>query len=211
MFAPRYFAPRYWPGRFFAPAGVTTSSAIAFNTAKLASHIDLPRIADQSAFGRWANDLITRLQRAFETIIYVVNSQSITDLRANRPTDNLLNGNFYTATDTGITYIAVGGSWYPLGSAPGNVQTVASSPYAVQAADSTILVNAVSGTIVVQLPPATNAQDRIWVVKKIDASGNTVDLTPDGSDTIDGASTYSLVTQYDVVHVVSNGTAWFTI
>lgn len=211
MFAPRYFAPRYWPGRFFAAAGVTTSSAVAFNTAKLASHIDLPRIADQSAFGRWANDLITRLQRAFETIIYVVNSQSITDLRANRPTDNLLNGNFYTATDTGLTYIAIGGAWYPLGGTPGTIQSTSTSPYAVQAGDTVLLVNATSGTRVIQLPPAAVAQDRIWTIKKIDASGNTVDITPDGAETIDGVNPYSLTTQYQTARVGSNGTAWFVV
>ena len=75
MFARRYFAPRYFGRRYWVKASVAPETINVQATPKLASHVDLPRPADTtSAFGRWADDLIRRLQRAFETIIYTLNA-----------------------------------------------------------------------------------------------------------------------------------------
>ena len=69
-------------------------------------------------------------------------------------------------------------------------------------------IDATSGNIVVTLPTAASAADRGWQFKRIDASGNTVTLDPNGSETIDGATTVLLATQYTSVEINSNGTSW---
>lgn len=74
------------------------------------------------------------------------------------------------------------------------------------------LCNATSAAIVATLPSAATAGNGFKVAfKKTDSSANAVTLTPNGSDTIDGASTYALTTQYSSVVVVSNGSVWSVI
>ena len=40
---------------------------------------------------------------------------------------------------------------------------------------------------------------------------NAVTLDATGANTIDGAGTYPLASQWDTVHIASNGTAWFVV
>ena len=212
MFARRYFTPRYWPSRYWVKASTTPDTVSVLATPKLASHVDLPRPADtNSAFGRWADDLIRRLQRAFETIIYTLNAVSITDVRANRVDHDLLNGSFYTSTDVGITYVAHNDVWSPVSSLSGRIVTTAALTYTLTRLDSVLLVDATAGAVTVTVPAAADYTDRQWIVKKIDASANTVTLDATGANTIDGAGTLALASQWDSTRIASNGTAWFVV
>ena len=212
MFARRYFAPRYWARRYWVEASVAPETINVQATPKLASHVDLPRPADTtSAFGRWADDLIRRLQRAFETIIYTLNAVSITDVRANRVDHDLLNGSFYTSTDVGITYVAHNDVWSPVSSLSGRIVTTAALTYTLTRLDSVLLVDATAGAVTVTVPAAADYTDRQWIVKKIDASANTVTLDATGANTIDGAGTLALASQWDSTRIASNGTAWFVV
>jgi hypothetical protein len=74
-----------------------------------------------------------------------------------------------------------------------------------------ILANATAGNITVNLPAAANVVRRHYIVKKTDASGNTVTINPAGSETIDGAATKVLSTQYAVADFVCDGTSWHII
>lgn len=71
-----------------------------------------------------------------------------------------------------------------------------------------VLVDASAAARTITLPPAADVPEREYRVKKMDATANTVTLDGDGGETIDGAATYVLTTQYEVVEVVSTGTAW---
>ena len=74
------------------------------------------------------------------------------------------------------------------------------------------LCNATSAAIVATLPSAATAGNGFKVAfKKTDSSANAVTLTPNGADTIDGATTYALSSQYAFVFIVSDGTNWQTI
>ena len=211
MFARRYFAPRYWaaatgskpasPGNRQRPG-----NAQAGQSRRLAAPADA-----NSAFGRWADDLIRRLQRAFETIIYTLNAVSITDVRANRVDHDLLNGSFYTSTDVGITYVAHNDVWSPVSSLSGRIVTTAALTYTLTRLDSVLLVDATAGAVTVTVPAAADYTDRQWIVKKIDASANAVTLDATGANTIDGAGTLILASQWDSAHIASNGTAWFVV
>ena len=70
------------------------------------------------------------------------------------------------------------------------------SSYTATENDHTILVNATSAAVTIRLPRTAKA--RVYVVKKIDSSANAVTIDPEGSQTIDGATTLVLSTQYDV-------------
>jgi hypothetical protein len=77
--------------------------------------------------------------------------------------------------------------------------------------DTIALCNATSAAFNFQLPDATTCIGRKISVKKTDSTANAVTLTTTSSQTIDGASTYGLSSQYAVARIVSNGTNWFLI
>lgn len=77
--------------------------------------------------------------------------------------------------------------------------------------ETVILCNAVGGAIVITLPAAAVAINRVYHVKKIDASAYTVTATPAGAETIDGAATMVLSTPNEDMHIVSSGAAWFIL
>ncbi|CAB4241242.1 hypothetical protein UFOVP67_15 [uncultured Caudovirales phage] len=78
--------------------------------------------------------------------------------------------------------------------------------------DRTILVDCSSGDIVITLPDATAVTGLTILVKKI-AGGILDDMTlqPTLSQTIDGASNYTVSSNYSFVEVQSNGVQWWII
>ena len=84
--------------------------------------------------------------------------------------------------------------------------------YTITTSDLTILANAAPAPFTVTLPSAsTSGSGRHYVVKKIDATANTVTISTTSSQTIDGASTYAISTQYSGVQVQSDGSNWWII
>ncbi len=73
------------------------------------------------------------------------------------------------------------------------------------------LADATTLSLNLSLPTAESAQSKVFYVKKIDATANTVTITPNGVETIDGAATKVLTTQYEVTSIVSDGSNWHII
>lgn len=95
----------------------------------------------------------------------------------------------------------------------GNITTgivTKTANYTATANDGTIEGDATSGAITITLPATASSAGRIYVIKKIDSSGNAVTVDPNASETIDGATTVSLSSQYSAIIVQCNyaGTAW---
>ena len=82
------------------------------------------------------------------------------------------------------------------------------SNHTATAGDHTIFVNATSGNITVALPTAANIMGRQYVIKRVDSSVNSVTIDPDGSETIEGASTMTLVGQRSIVIQSDNSNWW---
>jgi len=81
------------------------------------------------------------------------------------------------------------------------------SPYSVT--QNSILCNTTSGNIILNLPKAERCTDMQFVFKKTSAS-NTVSITPNGSQLIDGLSVKTLSLLNETVIIQSNGTGWIT-
>lgn len=71
-------------------------------------------------------------------------------------------------------------------------------------------VDATSGNFTVTLPPAADVPCRVLVFVKTNAT-NTVTIDGDGAETINGATTQSLMLQYARLVIVSDGSNWFII
>lgn len=92
------------------------------------------------------------------------------------------------------------------GIAPVPVRAVSASE-TLRTGDGVVLVDATAGAVTLTLPAANTMLGRVVTVKKLDAVNNVV-LDGAGAETIDGAATQTLTTQYGSLRVVSDGTAW---
>lgn len=84
--------------------------------------------------------------------------------------------------------------------------TNASSPYTVVSTDSFVTCDATAGAVTINLPAATGTGREISF-KKIDSTANACTPTRAGSDLIDGAASYSLISQYAASKVVDTASA----
>ena len=86
------------------------------------------------------------------------------------------------------------------------------SPYTLTGTEQFVLINPSGGDVTINMPDAATYPGRQIFFKLTQAAGaNTVTLQRQGSDTIDGATTYTdLDVQYESISVVSNGSnGWF--
>lgn len=94
-----------------------------------------------------------------------------------------------------------------------NVRAIADadSPYTWQEGDDCVLVTSTAAIVTLNLPAAASAANRtIMVFLKTDTGGGcTIDGS--GAEQINGSSTYSLLTKYDSVRLLCDGTEWFAI
>lgn len=79
--------------------------------------------------------------------------------------------------------------------------------YTITGDDYTILADATSAGFTVTLPAANTSTGRIFIIKKIDASGNAVTI----GGTVDGVSNPTLTSQWQTARVQSNGTAYYNV
>lgn len=106
--------------------------------------------------------------------------------------------------DNGTAWVAIGG-----GAGGTAVLTVATktTTYTIVGTDDVILADATGGVFTVSLPTAVGWTKRI-TIKKIDTSANVVTIGTTGGQTIDGASTRLLNTQFSSVTLVSDNGNW---
>jgi hypothetical protein len=122
-------------------------------------------------------------------------------------------GNFAAASDLGADLGSANNRFRGIftGGLSPSILAAKTSNFTTISSNHTIPVDATSGAIVISLVSATAAVGIIQVIKKIDASVNTVTIDPSGSETIDGAATKVLSTQWESMMIQSNGTNWYVI
>lgn len=77
--------------------------------------------------------------------------------------------------------------------------------------DSILTADATTATVTVNLPTAVGITGRRYTIKKVDASVNAVTVDPSGTETIDGAATSALTSQWAGVSLVSDGANWLKV
>jgi hypothetical protein len=83
--------------------------------------------------------------------------------------------------------------------------------YTATSSDHTITCNATSATFTITLPTASGITGRMYVIKKMDSSGNAITIDANASETIDGSLTRSLNLQYESITIQSDGTNWYIL
>lgn len=90
-----------------------------------------------------------------------------------------------------------------------SVVTNGSVDLTVSNGQTVVLASAPTGLVTITLPDAAGDNaNRVIIVKKMDATANGVYIATTGGDTIDGASGYTISTQYASVTLVSDGSNW---
>ena len=120
--------------------------------------------------------------------------------------DNAISGNFFAG---GPPSLVAGATETLLDDK--NIRTIATIPVTLDQTHRTVLSDATGGARVLNLPTAASSIHRTYIIKKIDASVNTVTIDGSGVETIDGAATVVLTAQWERITIQSNGTAWFRI
>jgi hypothetical protein len=75
------------------------------------------------------------------------------------------------------------------------------------ASDETVILVG-TGTALIYLPPASTVTGRVYYIKKITSEAGTITIDGNGSETIDGAQSQYLTTQFQGMQIVCDGTAW---
>jgi hypothetical protein len=102
--------------------------------------------------------------------------------------------------------------WQVTGSFATTTTAIASNT-TLDAAHSTILANSDSAAITITLPLANSCPGRIYVIKRMTDSANTITLQRSGTNLIDGNTTLTVsASQWAFVRVQSDGSsAWLTV
>ena len=79
--------------------------------------------------------------------------------------------------------------------------------YTALLTDYVILANP-TGNITITLPAASGATNQIYTIKKIDSDADTVTIDGNAAETIDGATTLVIASQYTSYTIVCDGSNW---
>jgi len=108
-----------------------------------------------------------------------------------------------------MTLRAAAGS-VPGGSLSTSTNTVSTDTTLVSTQYS-IFVDAIAAPRIITLPTAATSRGRIYVIKKIDTSANSVTIKANGSELIDGTNTKVISTQNTAIMLQSDGTFWWIL
>lgn len=110
------------------------------------------------------------------------------------------NGRFGWGVSSPSSTIEVSGS-----NGIGNVVSK-TADYTATISDYMIVVDASGGNVTITLPSASGVYRREYVIKKVDSSANTVTVA--SASLVDGASTFTMYSQYYSVKVKSDASTW---
>jgi hypothetical protein len=82
----------------------------------------------------------------------------------------------------------------------------------LSATDFSTVCNNTTGAVTMTLPTAAGIAGRVYILKKTSAAGNNVIVAGyNGTETIDGATTFTITNKYSYLMIQSNGTNWYIL
>lgn len=81
----------------------------------------------------------------------------------------------------------------------------------LDATQNVVDVDVTSASVAITLPTAVGINGREYVIRKLDSSANTVTITPNGSETVNGSSDIVLDEQYESTIIYSDGANWIQL
>lgn len=150
----------------------------------------------EDATGQWGKGFLLRHDKADKKIIWQRSESGKND-----------------GTETDCFSIDESGNTVTEGveKADGYIEAVATktADYTATSSDSLIIADGTSNTVTITLPTAVGITGRVYKIKCIDDTFQ-VDVSADGTETIDGSLTKTL-SQWDCLTVISDGSDWMVI
>lgn len=81
----------------------------------------------------------------------------------------------------------------------------------VGASEEIVLCNATGGAFTATMPTAVGKEGFIYRIKKTDSSANAVKVDGNGAETIDGDADFDLLSQDEVIAIVSDNANWWIV
>lgn len=85
------------------------------------------------------------------------------------------------------------------------------STFTASLTEDVILISASGGAVTANLPTAVGNAGKMFFLQKTDSSFNLITIDPNGTQTIQGQTTFNLATQYEEVTIVSDGANWHMV
>ncbi len=82
--------------------------------------------------------------------------------------------------------------------------------YTASGSEGIILADGSLNNVTISLPTASESEGVSIIIKAIDIS-NTVSVDCQSGELIDGSGSYAFSSQYEAIHIISNGSDWFII
>ncbi len=92
-----------------------------------------------------------------------------------------------------------------------SVSSTKTTAYTVTTLDGVVVGDATSAAFTFTLYTAVGNSGRVVHIKRINAGANAITIDGSGSETIDGAATYVLGSQWEAVTLVSNNVGWLVL
>jgi hypothetical protein len=102
-------------------------------------------------------------------------------------------------------------SWTATASGATSSYTGVTTSTALNATHDVVGVDATSGSNTITLPTAVGISGKRYTIKKIDSTANTVTIATTSSQTIDGATSLVIDTQYASYMLISTNANWYII
>lgn len=98
------------------------------------------------------------------------------------------------------------------GSYSANITSTSTSPYTVSSSDEVILVTTGASAFTVTLPASSNSTGRKILIIKADSGAGAITVNRAGTDTIEGATSASISSQYGKLGLVADGVSlWYDL
>ena len=190
--------------------------------------------ADRAKVGiNTSNNLVLHNQYTNKHIVFKVNDAGVTreglringavpEVVVNEGSESLVDFRVESDANTHMLYVDGGNNAVGVNnSTPGSGLHVNSSfataiaakqqDYTLTATDHTVLVNCSGGNVTVTLPTAVGCAGRLYVIKRVDSSGNSVNIDAHGSEQIEGSTSLVGVASGGSLTLQSDNSGWWKV
>ncbi len=185
-----------------ATIGINSSDNILLENKTINKHIVF-KVNDQGVVKEGF-----RLDGAVPEVVVNQTSDSLVDFRVE--SDNKTHMLFVdgSADKIGVNN-STPGSGLHVNSSFATAITAKSQDYTLTAQDHTVLVNCSGGNVTITLPTAVGCAGRLYVIKRVDSSGNSVNIDANGSEQIEGSTSLVGVASGGSLTLQSDNSGWW--
>ena len=187
-----------------AKIGVNDSDNLVFHNQTVNKHIVF-KVNDQGVTREGM-----RIDGAVAAVVVNEGSESLVDFRVESDTNTHMLFVDGSANKVGVNN-PTPGSGLDVNSSFATAIVSKQQDYTLTATDHTVLVNCSGGNVTITLPTAVGCAGRMYIIKRTDASANSVNIDANGSEQIDGSTSLVGVAARGSMVLQSDNAGWWKV